>query len=103
MHSFTHEKLKLAPNNASAWNYARGVLKRIKWSLATWLEVAEPFIEKAYLAAEFVADAHVELAKAGDDKAAHIEKAVKLYDSISERDPIRAPMNAFKKKRVEAL
>ena len=81
------------------------MLKRIKWSLSTWVEVAETFIDPAYLAAEFVADAEVALARAaeGDDRAAHVNKAASLYDMLKERDPIRTPMYSWKKRNVEAL
>ena len=59
--------------------YARGMLKRAQRPLASWIDVAEPFVNRAYLASELIADAHAESAATSSaaERTAHVDKAIK--------------------------
>jgi protein farnesyltransferase/geranylgeranyltransferase type-1 subunit alpha len=43
LHSYTKQNISLAPNNASAWNYLRGVLEFNKLPLSTVATFVEPY------------------------------------------------------------
>lgn len=43
LHSFAKEKIALAPNNESAWNYLRGVLNYTKTPYSSLRQFVEPY------------------------------------------------------------
>ncbi|KAM0746101.1 protein prenylyltransferase [Meredithblackwellia eburnea MCA 4105] len=111
---YAKEKLAISPNNPSAWNYLRGILKRTSTPLSSLIDFVRPFTisppssgsgssfesEKegesevvenaggptlpAPLAIEFLADALVESGK-GEER----EEAIALYTTLTQLDPIR--------------
>ncbi|EJU02475.1 protein prenylyltransferase [Dacryopinax primogenitus] len=116
---YTEHKIALAPNNASAWNYLRGLLSNSKTPLSTLLPFARPYTlpqslqpslrvfaeaeerellpgENAQLpcvmALEFIADA---LGEKGE-----VEEANKLFDELVERDPIRKQFWEYRKRTL---
>ncbi|KAI9889815.1 MAG: CAAX geranylgeranyltransferase alpha subunit [Vezdaea aestivalis] len=89
--SFATEKIELAPQNLSPWNYLRGILRAGDLPLATVKSVAlkyapveEPDKIRSSHALDFLADIY-----AGEKDGA--EHAVKALDLLTEKyDPIRA-------------
>lgn len=43
LHSYVKQNISLAPNNASAWNYLRGVLEFTKLPLSTVATFVQPY------------------------------------------------------------
>jgi len=105
---FTKEKIALAPNNASAWNYLRGILNHAHMPYATQTAFAELYVVDTVeagiddvldlenpppsrgaelpcpAALEFMADVHEARGKEG------VPEAVKLWSSLAHtHDPIR--------------
>ncbi|KAL8283929.1 hypothetical protein RQP46_005361 [Phenoliferia psychrophenolica] len=115
---FVKSKLQLAPNNPSAWNYLRGLLKTTSTPLASLTSFVAPFAVPpasassesdtssssdstfasaaddgkpslpAFLAIEFLADACAEEAVRGKEQEKGVEAAA-LFNSLVQYDPIR--------------
>ncbi|GAA5981886.1 hypothetical protein JCM10908_004655 [Rhodotorula pacifica] len=127
---YAKEKLAISPNNPSAWNYLRGILKRLQRPLSTYSDFIKPLAlntpetvpagdppisEKAelpaWLAIEYLADAAAEDAaalKADEEesrrkRAEKVKEAADLFRSLEEFDPIRRFYYEFCAKRAESL
>ncbi|EJD51260.1 protein prenylyltransferase [Auricularia subglabra TFB-10046 SS5] len=119
--SFTKEKIALAPNNESAWNYLRGVLNHTQTPYSTLrafvqpFTVARPATDRAVvdldnpppsqgadlpsrLAIEFLADIYEQ------DGTDGVAKAVELYASLaSEHDTIRRRYWDFRSREAQKV
>ncbi|KZV95848.1 protein prenylyltransferase [Exidia glandulosa HHB12029] len=120
--SFAKEKIALAPNNESAWNYLRGVLNRTKTPYATLRKFVEPYTVAhpaeptsdvvdldnprpapgaelpCRLAIEFLADI---CEQAGGDE---VPKALELYTALgSEHDKIRRHYWEYRSREAQKL
>ncbi|GAA5878645.1 hypothetical protein JCM16303_002155 [Sporobolomyces ruberrimus] len=104
---FAKTQLAISPNNPSAWNYLRGVLKRLSIPLSSVLPFVLPLALNtpdsmppneppvshlaqlpAWLAIEFLADAKSQEAESNGKKEVG-EEAALLFRSLVEYDPIR--------------
>ncbi|BGP55277.1 hypothetical protein JCM8202_000648 [Rhodotorula sphaerocarpa] len=128
--SYAKTKLAISPNNPSAWNYLRGVLKRLGRPLSTCSDFVKPLALNtpqsmpatepsvsdkaelpAWLAIEYLADAAAEDAAAMSaqeeqsraTRSAKVKEAADLFRSLEEYDPIRRFYYEFCAKRVESL
>ncbi|GAA5928713.1 uncharacterized protein JCM15063_003948 [Sporobolomyces koalae] len=107
---FVKAKLALSPNNPSAWNYLRGVLKRVSIPLSSVVPFVTPLALNtpesmppneppvsdkaqlpAWLAIEFLADAKLEQAQRSpaSESGEMGQQAAILFRSLVEYDPIR--------------
>ncbi|GAA5861936.1 hypothetical protein JCM3774_001358 [Rhodotorula dairenensis] len=127
---YAKEKLAISPNNPSAWNYLRGIMKRLQRPLSTYSDFVKPLALNtpatvpagdpaisdkaelpAWLAIEYLADAAAEDAAAmkADDpetqprRADKVKEAADLFRSLEEFDPIRRFYYEFCAKRAESL
>lgn len=97
--AFTLDKIKLAPNNESSWNYLRGILKGLPLaSFPPILEFVQGFIDKldsstTKYAIAFKVDVlseQIEEQTDSEKKNILIEEAVRLCDQLAtENDSIR--------------
>ena len=103
-HRYTKSKISLAPNNASSWNYLRGILEHTRTPWTTLVPFAEPYTEskapeddvvdldnpkpsaEAVLpcvpALDFVAEAYAR------EKGANVQKAVELWKMLANEQDI---------------
>jgi len=102
--SYVYEKLGLAPNNASAWNYVRGVMKKSKRSLSSWSLPASKFDSKSHLAVEYLADALYDDCQAESNHVqTKVRESIRAYDRLCQVDPIRIPYYEHRKKQLSKL
>ncbi|PLW52094.1 hypothetical protein PCASD_02062 [Puccinia coronata f. sp. avenae] len=114
---FTEQQILKAPNNPSAWNYLRGVLKRGSVPLNTVEDFVVPLTKTvqeldagnawpadlnkhsdlpAPAAVEFLADSYAE-------SQANVQQALELYRLLADKlDPIRKGYWQFRSQRTQA-
>ena len=101
---FATGKIGLAPQNASPWNYLKGVLKRGGRGLDTMLEFCEGFVGEDLLG-EGVRSSHaVDWLAEIYQKRGEQRKAVECWDALTKKwDPIRANYWEYRKQQIVSV